>query len=70
MLKIEKRFLGRILIGCALGMTLGAGSCTTTMGSSARECLMFEPITWSELDTEETLVQIKEHNAVWKGRCQ
>ena len=49
---------------------LAGGSCTTMTGSNARECLMFEPITWSEVDTPETILQVKEHNAVWMGRCK
>ncbi len=60
----------RTLTGCGLGMMLAAGSCTTMTGSSARECLMFDPITWSEGDTPETIIQVKEHNAVWVGRCK
>ena len=65
-----KRLIVRTLTGCGLGMMLAAGSCTTMTGSSARECLMFDPITWSEADTPETILQVKEHNTVWVGRCK
>lgn len=32
-------------------------------------CLAFLPITWSQSDTPETILQIKEHNAVFAALC-
>lgn len=32
-------------------------------------CLIFEPVTWSPADTDETIEAAKEHNAVWTGLC-
>lgn len=32
-------------------------------------CGSFSPITWSPADTDESIAQIKEHNAAWKRLC-
>lgn len=32
-------------------------------------CAVYQPISWSEKDTNITLIQIKEHNAVWSRLC-
>lgn len=58
------------------------GSCATMMASGATEspavtetlghaafCDVAEPIAWSGGDTPETIVQVKEHNAVGKELC-
>jgi hypothetical protein len=47
-------------------------ACTTTMdlGGTKTACLSFEPITWSQKDTDETVRQVKAHNAVWKALCK
>jgi hypothetical protein len=56
----------------ALLMTLTG--CVTTMGSSAPTsdaafCTAAQPISWSKRDTDVTIVQIKEHNAVGHELC-
>lgn len=46
--------------------------CVTTAGSAATDavaCTAFEPIRWSVEDTDETIRQVKEHNAAWKAVC-
>jgi len=47
--------------------------CVTTMSSSAPAtkvtCAAFSPILWSKKDTDKTLAQIKEYNAVFKSLC-
>lgn len=46
--------------------------CATTMasvGTDAVACSAFEPIRWSARDTEETIRQVKEHNAAWEAVC-
>lgn len=32
-------------------------------------CQAAAPIYWGEGDTDETIRQVKAHNAVWKARC-
>jgi hypothetical protein len=32
-------------------------------------CSAFEPIRWSSKDTDDTIRQAKEHNAVWASIC-
>lgn len=47
-------------------------SCALMTGTSVSKhagCESFKPITWSPNDTDETLKQIKAHNAVWKSLC-
>jgi hypothetical protein len=46
-----------ILPGCAMT--------TASVGTNAVACSAFEPIRWSKKDTEETIRQVKEHNAAW-----
>jgi hypothetical protein len=50
-----------ILAGCATTMA--------SVGTDAVACSAFEPIRWSERDTEETIRQVKGHNAAWKAIC-
>lgn len=52
-----------ILTGCAT---------TTTVSSVATDrvaCAVFHPIYWSARDTQKSVEQIKEHNAVGKAVC-
>jgi hypothetical protein len=43
--------------------------CATTTGSSARSlaCGAFEPIRWADADTDETIRQVKAHNAAGRA---
>ena len=44
----------------------------TTTGSAATDavaCSAFDPIRWSAKDTDETIRQVKGHNAAWKAVC-
>lgn len=61
----------RRMHACVLGLTLCLVGCATTTGSVATDvsCEAFEPILWSEKDTDETIRQIREHNAVWVALC-
>lgn len=62
---------------CALLFLLSLSGCATTTGSSGPTsppvvdsfCALAKPIYWSAKDTDETIAQAKEHNAVWKSRC-
>lgn len=49
-------------------------SCATTTDfagttDASVACLSFEPIRWSPQDTDQTIIQVKEHNAVWRALC-
>lgn len=46
-------------------------ACVTTMGSGGTEtyCGASKPISWSAEDTDETIAQVKSHNAVWVELC-
>lgn len=33
-------------------------------------CSAFEPIRWSNKDTNDTILQVKAHNAAWKAICR
>lgn len=56
-------------------------ACATTTGLNVSDapaiadnkplvaCAVFQPIYWSEIDTVETIIQAKEHNAVWSRLC-
>lgn len=50
-----------LLAGCA--QTTGTGA------TKAAICDQFRPIRWSASDTDESLKQIKAHNAVGKAIC-
>lgn len=51
-------------------------SCVTTTASSVQVTKVacnpdvLKPITWSAKDTPKTVLQVKEHNAVWKALCR
>lgn len=56
-------------------MLLGLTSCVHTTHSSDPShvldvaCQAFQPITWSKQDTDDTLRQVKAHNAVYLTLC-
>ena len=47
----------------------GCATTTASVGTDAVACSAFEPIRWSKKDTEETIRQVKEHNAAWAAMC-
>ena len=58
---------------CAL-MILGTGLFCLPPGNTNpvvvdTTCEAFEVIRWSQRDTDETIIQVKEHNASWKALC-
>jgi hypothetical protein len=66
--------LSGIVLLVSLSILLG---CETMMGSGATEpvavdsfCAVAKPISWVVEDTDETIRQVKAHNAVWKKLCQ
>ena len=58
---------------CAAALLVTLTACATTTGQSAPDphgfCAVAEMITWSDLDTMETLLGIKEHNCVGAHLC-
>lgn len=47
----------------------GCATTTASVGTDAVACSAFEPMRWSKKDTDETIRQVKEHNAAWKATC-
>jgi hypothetical protein len=48
----------------------GCATTTASVGTDSVACSAFGPIRWSERDTEETIRQVKEHNAAWAAICR
>lgn len=46
--------------------------CVSTTGSGGTKtvCLATKPITWSKQDTDQTIKEVKAHNAAWKAVCK
>lgn len=38
-------------------------------GATKTGCMVFQPVSWSKKDTIETVMAVKEHNAVWRAIC-
>lgn len=51
-------------------MLPGCATMTASVGTDAVACSAFEPIRWSKKDTDETIRQVKEHNAAWLALCE
>jgi hypothetical protein len=47
----------------------GCGTMTAGGATKAALCEQFAPIKWSDSDTDESLKQIKAHNAVGRAIC-
>lgn len=62
------RYAGILVLATALS------GCSTLMAfvetKPKTECLVFQPISWSKKDTEQTVREIKEHNAVFMALCK
>ncbi len=50
-------------------MLAGCGSTTNLSGPDASFCSAARAIYWSSKDTDQTLAQVREHNAVGKTLC-
>ncbi|MGF7054001.1 hypothetical protein GGC47_003189 [Bosea sp. OAE752] len=56
----------------ALTLLLTLAGCVMTTGGNATKsalCDQFRPIRWDDADTDQTIVQAKQHNAVGKRLC-
>lgn len=54
-----------------LGLAPILSACTTTAGGETKAalCDQFRPIRWSSVDTDETILQAKQTNAVGRALC-
>ena len=67
-----------LLASMLLAATPILSACETMTGSGAIEpiqgadtfCSVAKPIMWSSRDTDETIREVKEHNAVYMRLCQ
>ena len=57
--------------GCAVpkGKATGTGAIDAGPNAAGWACLVFAPVTWSVADTEDTIRQIRAHNAAWDAVC-
>lgn len=66
-------FARRVMCAALLPMPLlilaGCATTTASVGTDAIACSAFEPIRWSNKDTDDTIRQVKEHNAAWAEIC-
>jgi shikimate kinase len=51
----------------AFAALISLGGCATMHPSAYVYCQIEKPITWSKADTDETIAEVKEHNAVFKS---
>ena len=47
----------------------GCVTTTGSVGTDAVACSAFEPIRWSAKEINDTIRQVKEHNAAWRALC-
>lgn len=70
----KKAWTRALLLAITLPSILTACATTTTVSSAPTSpdrvaCAVFQPIYWSARDTQKSVEQIKEHNAVGKAVC-
>jgi hypothetical protein len=58
-----------VLLPMTLLILAGCATTTASVGTDSVACSAFEPIQWSKKDTDETIRQVKEHNAAWAVIC-
>ena len=51
------------------GILSGCMTMTASVGTDASFCQVAKPIAWSSRDTDATIEQVKEHNAVGATLC-
>ena len=78
---MRSRKLTRLALLCVLGATLTACATFESLTASGGTdlppevdpalvaCEAFAPIYWSERDTDETILAVKQHNAAWLAIC-
>lgn len=58
-----------LLTSCETIRTVFAGTRPPVVDVNAVACHAFKPITWSRADTDPTIEQVQEHNAVYIRLC-
>ena len=54
-----------------LGSALTVGGCWRTTGTAGTDpCIIWQPISWSQKDTPQTIEGVKINNARWEGWCK
>lgn len=58
-------------LGLTLMLSTTLAGCATMMGTRATDtsCKAFVPISWSKKDTDQTIREVKSHNAAYKALC-
>lgn len=59
-----------LLMGCASLTGIGVTDFPQEVDPVAAACIAFKPISWSTRDTDATILEVKQHNAVWKVLCE
>lgn len=44
--------------------------CARDMAAAFVYCQVEKPISWTKADTDQTIREVKAHNAVWKSLCK
>lgn len=65
-MKIRKTFAMMMAIAAISAL---AGCATSPMPGAVVYCQIEKPISWSKRDTDQTIREVKEHNAVHKALC-
>jgi len=68
-ISFARRAMRAALLPMPLLILTGCATTTASVGTDAVACSAFEPIRWSNKDTEDTIRQAKEHNAAWVAVC-
>lgn len=51
-------------------LTLTSCARTTVIEETDKMCVIFKPVTWETSDTDKTIYEVKQHNAVWDNKCK
>jgi hypothetical protein len=68
-ISFARRALRVALLPMPLLILADCATTTASVGTDAVACSTFEPIRWSKKDTDDTIRQVKEHNAAWVALC-
>lgn len=68
-ISFASRAMRAALLPMPLLILAACATTTASVGTDAVACSAFEPIRWSKKDTDETIRQVKEHNAAWEALC-
>jgi len=70
LISFARRAMRAGLLLMTLAILTGCATTTASVGTDAVACSAFEPIRWSKKDTDDTIRQVKEHNAAWTAICR